>query len=434
MSVSSVLFCPLLCISVFAQERSEPRSSPTLQSRPTGVEELVQRAIESNRGLLANRKQVDEARGFLEQAGLRPNPNLQTNLSSGPAVGNPGEGEMSVGLSYTFELGGKRDKRVNVASIGLKASEYSVAEFERQLRADVKARFAEALSAARSLVTVRDLLQTTEQTYRITEARRQQGEGPALDARLADVERNRLRSEEILFDSQLKRVLFELKALAGIDDEQELVLRNEAPVQIVVPQLDFIERALQDRPDIQAARSSEERAEAEAELERAQAVPNITASVGYTNSRSRFSQFGTTGNGTLSSIRDNDNLVGIGLTIPLPFRDRNQGNIVAADARKVQARLRRQFLEQTAKRELQAALARYEAAERSRRLFDERVNRQAEENLKVVRASYDLGEIRLTDVLTEQRRLIDTKRAYNDVVKEYQLSLIELERLSGGLR
>jgi hypothetical protein len=34
--------------------------------------------------------------------------------------------------------------------------------------------------------------------------------------------------------------------------------------------------------------------------------------------------------------------------------------------------------------------------------------------------------------LTEQRRLIDTQRAYTDVLKEYYETLVELERAVGG--
>jgi cobalt-zinc-cadmium efflux system outer membrane protein len=422
--------------SVWAQLPNEPATKAVLvnQSR-TSAEELVRRALDANKGFLASRKQIDEAQGLLQQAGVRPNPTLQTNVLSGPAVGNSGESEISVSYSHTFELGGKRDKRVNVATLSLKATESTAANLERQLRADVKARYVEALSAGRNLATVRNLLSITEQTYRISEARRVEGEGPALDVRLIDVERNRLRSEELLLESQLQRSILELKVLAGIDTDDELLLQeDDKSPPTALPAPDFIERALNERPDIQAARANEQRATAEAELAHAEAVPNITGSIGYTNSRSRFPQFGTTASGAISRVSDNDNLLAVGISIPLPVRDRNQGNIYAAESRSAQARLRRQFLEQTAKREIEAALTRFRAALRARELFDERINRQAEENLRVVRASYDLGETRLTDVLTEQRRLIETKKAYNEVVKEHQLSLIELERLAGNLQ
>jgi len=431
--------CALLYVSasssVWAQSPNDQATKAALGNKDgTSAEELVKMALDANKGFLASRKQIDEAQGLLQQAGLRPNPTLQTNVLSGPAVGNTGEGEISVSYSHTFELGGKRDKRVNVASFSLKVTERTTADLERQLRADVKARYAEALSAERNLATVRTLLSITEQTYRISEARRAEGEGPALDVRLIDVERNRLRSEELLLDSQRQRSILELKVLAGIDTEDDLHLKDDETPTAATPTADFIERALKERPDIQAARANEQKATAEAELARAEGVPNITGSIGYTNSRSRFPQFGTTPSGALSRVSDNDNLLAVGISIPLPVRDRNQGNIYAAESRSAQARLRRQFLEQAAKREIEAALTRYRAALRARELFDSRINQQAEENLKVVRASYDLGETRLTDVLIEQRRLIETKKAYNEVVKEYQLSLIELERLAGNLQ
>lgn len=433
--IGAVIVCTVMAMPSWAQRpKDQARPVYVVRDGGTTVEQLIEKALQSNNSFLASRKQIDEAQGLRIQAGLRPNPTLQTNLSSGPAVGNSGEGEVSVSYSHTFELGRKRDRRVDVATLGVTLTERTVADLERQLRADIKARYVEAISAARNLTTAQELLSVTDQTFRIAEARVEQGEAPALDARLLDVERNRLRSDELLLEGQVKRSVLELKTLAGIEADTELVLHDgSALIAVSIPPAEAIERALKERPDLQAARTGEQKSRAEAELARAEAVPNITGYLGYTNSRSRFPQLGLNPGGGTSRVSDNDNLLGIGISIPLPIRDRNQGNIYAAEARNVQARLRRQFLEQTARREIEAAYNRYQAALRARTLFDDSINRQAEENLKTMRGSYDLGETRLVDVLNEQRRLIETRRAYTEVLREYQLSVVELERLIGNL-
>jgi squalene-hopene/tetraprenyl-beta-curcumene cyclase len=44
-------------------------------------------------------------------------------------------------------------------------------------------------------------------------------------------------------------------------------------------------------------------------------------------------------------------------------------------------------------------------------VFSKTVIQPAQESVNVLRASYSAGEVRLFDVLTEQRRLIDTQKA-----------------------
>jgi len=116
------------------------------------------------------------------------------------------------------------------------------------------------------------------------------------------------------------------------------------------------------------------------------------------------------------------------VSINLPLRNRNQGNIQAAVARRDASQARRQFVQQSVAREVRSAVARYQAAQRSLKIFDERVLGQAQDNVRIIRAAYNAGELRLFDVLNEQRRLIDTQRAYTEVLREYYLSLVELER------
>jgi len=60
------------------------------------------------------------------------------------------------------------------------------------------------------------------------------------------------------------------------------------------------------------------------------------------------------------------------------------------------------------------------------------VLQQSEQNLAVIRESYSLGQLRLLDVLNEQRRLIETQLGYIDAESELFQSVTELERAVGG--
>jgi cobalt-zinc-cadmium efflux system outer membrane protein len=57
---------------------------------------------------------------------------------------------------------------------------------------------------------------------------------------------------------------------------------------------------------------------------------------------------------------------------------------------------------------------------------------QSDANLSVIREAYKLGQLRLLDVINEQRRLIDTQMQFIDAQADVARTWAELERASGG--
>lgn len=399
----------------------------------TSVRELVELALRRNAGLLATQQRALEARGLLRQAGLRPNPSVEASASSGPIVGSRGEHEVAVGYAHTFELGGKVGRRVDAAQRAADLAELEVADRQRELAAEVKTRYVDALTAWRNLDTVSRLLALSEEAFRLIQARVVQGEAPRLEQGLLRVELARLASDRLLFESQVDRASLELKTLAGLSLDDPLTLAPEWDLPPITTAVDeAVERAVAARPDLLAARREEELREAELRLARAEAVPDVVAFARYVRTRSQVDLLGLTAAGMRVPIRDRDNLLSAGVSVELPVRARNQGNIQAATARLHAARLRREYLEQAVRREVRSAYGRYEAARRALQILDQEGLSQARENVRVIRATYELGETRLLDLITEQRRLVDIERAYSEIARECSLAQIELERAVGA--
>ena len=130
-------------------------------------------------------------------------------------------------------------------------------------------------------------------------------------------------------------------------------------------------------------------------------------------------------------LRDTDNVLTAGVSFAFPIFNRNQGNKQAAQARHVASLDRVKYQEQLVRQDLLAAYSRYEAAQRALTIYNERVITQAATNLRIMREAYQLGEVRLIDVITQQRRLIETQRAYTDVMQECYLARVDLERAIG---
>ncbi len=429
----SVLFVATATTSL-AQEKQSPPARAGEGAHAVSVDQMVELALSRNAQLLAARQRLAEAEGLLRQSGLRPNPAVDVSVANGDALNSPGEREVSFGYSHTFELGGKRGHRMNVARQGIELARSEIANRERLLTADVRIRYAGVLAAIRNLQNADELIRLTEQSFSLAKARTEAGEAAPLEQGLLQVEMNRISSDRLMFASQVERFLLEAKLLAGLPLDQDLQLSDswERRTELPEPQK-AVETALSRRPDLATARVQEQLADAELQLERSSVTPDIVARGGYSHVQSRFDQFGfSQPGGHLVPLGDKDNLITGGISILLPLANRNQGNIEAAIARQRAARLERESLERIVRQEVLAASSRLAAARQALQLFNAGVIGQSQENLRVVRGAYDLGELRLLDVINEQRRLIETQRAYTELLRDAFVATVELERAIGA--
>jgi len=400
----------------------------------TTLQQLEELALRRNPDLLAARQRLAEAQGLLRQAGLRPNPSLEISFANGDVVASRGERQLELGYSHPLELAGKRGRRVESARIQAELVQMEIADRERLLRGQLRTLYIESLAAAHSLRNAEELLALVQQSYELIQARVREGESPALDQSLLQVERNRIASDRILLQGQLERAILSLRSLACLEDHEALelpstLLAGAVPGGAVM----HLEQALERRPDLRAARLQERLAEAELELARAQAAPDLILTGRYAYQQTRLEGYAwATLNGPLAPIRDRDNLAAAGVSISLPIRNRNQGNIEAAIARQRAARLRREALERAVRQEVLAATSRYQTAQQALELFEKGVLDRASENLKIIRAAYEQGELRLLDVVQEQRKLIEIQAAHTALLRDAALAAAGLEIAAGG--
>ena len=118
--------------------------------------------------------------------------------------------------------------------------------------------------------------------------------------------------------------------------------------------------------------------------------------------------------------------------MPLRTSRSGRGNVEAASARTSEARFHREHLERAIPLEVEAAYQRWSAATASLETLRTGVIDPSTTNLSVIREAYKLGQLRLLDVLNEQRRLVDTELAYIDTQADAARTWAELERAVGG--
>lgn len=391
--------------------------------------DLVRRALASNGELLAARFDIERARARLRQAGLRPNPTVDIEQTTGRFTGAQGESELSVGLAIPLELGKKRGRRIELARAELEATEAEVADKERRLTAEVRLLYAEGLGALRELETTEGLNDLDRQTTRIVQIRVNEGESPPLELNLLLAEVDRLRSRRALIEGRLQATLIRLRTLAGLPLNELLRLHedlarpafSEPPASLEAA----VEIALRTRPDLRLARLTEEVAQAGLRLARAQTAPEVTAFTKYSVGRSVFDDT------PVGVLVDRDKLLTFGVSVGLPVFNRNQGAKAEAASAISQAQKRREFLEVLVRSEVESAYARYQASRSALALFEQGVIARSNENIRVIRAAYELGEFRITDLIAEQRRLVDSQREFTETLAEQYRALADLQAAIG---
>ncbi len=391
--------------------------------------DLVRRALTSNGELTAARLDIERARARLRQAGLRPNPTLDFEQTTGRLTGSAGESETSVGVSVPLELGGQRRRRVEVARVELEAAEAEIADRERRLAAEVLGLYAEALSSLRELEITEGLTDLDLKTVVVVQARVNEGESAPIDLNLLRAEVERLRSRRALTEGRMQATLLRLKLLAGVPPTEALRLREElARPALRQPPGSLeasVEVALRTRPDVRLARLTEEVAEAGLRLARAQSSPEVTAFTRYTVSRGAFDDT------PVGTLRDKDRLLTFGVSVGIPVFNKNQGAKAEAAAAIAQARSRREFLEAVVRSEVASAYARYEAASKALLTYEQGVIQRSQDNVRVMRAAYELGQFSVTELLAEQRRLLDSQRDFTEALTEQYRALADLQAAVG---
>jgi outer membrane protein, heavy metal efflux system len=392
------------------------------------MESLITEAAQRNAQLLAAQQNVAILRARLTQAGLRPNPTINTQYSTDQIGTREGEYDFDLSFSQSIDLFGRRRQRVKAAQLELDQAERELAFQQLQLSAEIRTQYAEAMAAAESLRFTEQLIALNQEILRATQTRLAEGDVPRIDVNLARVEVNRLRAQKLQNENRVRTALLQLRTFVGLESDSPIKLRSDLTSVSLNDSLNLatlLRAALENRPDLQAARLSEAAAEARIALANREARPNISISGSFTQERSVIGEMD-------SQLVDVDRQVGIGISISLPIFNRNQGAIAEAAATRIQARHRREFLETTIKRDVALAFTRLQTAREAVDLYRNEILPLSQENLRIVRVGYDLGDRELFDVVAEQRRLIETQQQYLSVLRDYFLATIELERAVGA--
>lgn len=278
------------------------------------LDDLARLALEQHPRLAQAVLSVDAARGRALQAGLYPNPTVSV---TGDELGDrQGRGGIVTAPQISQEIvtGGKltlsraaADREVDQATLAVAARRAELLAATRAAYFDVLAirRRAELLARLRALTQ-----QSVEQTRRLVEAR----QATRLDVTQLEVEAERVRAEAEATELELPAAFRRLAAVTGVKDLPDGRLAGSLDTSLPDYELDRVRQyTLGVHPEVRSARTAVERARLLWQRAQAEAVPNVTVEGAYVRQNEN---------------RSNDFRVGVSL--PVPAWNRNQGNVQAA--------------------------------------------------------------------------------------------------------
>ena len=416
MNGTRVIFVLAACIAAADARSARGQAPPAALT----VEQAVTEALDHNLSLLAERYNVTVAQAAVTTAALRPNPVVTLGVlkPDAPLVdAGLAEDDASVRTDYVLEGGGKRQRRIEQASLAKTVAELQLLDTTRKLVLDVETAFTDVQLAKLNLALARENLDAFNNVVSINAERVRTGD-------LAQVELARSRLAALQFQNDVQQQASKLE----IARTRLNVLLGRAPgdavdvtgdlrrdiVQVEKPALEA--RALELRPDLRAARSDQARSVADLRLQLANAKIDYTISGEY----HREAGAGMTGNS-----------YGVFLSVPLPLFNRNQGEVARARAQQTQLETKARALEAGATAELDQAFAEYTAARQIVERIEADMLSQARDVRTTIEYSYRRGEASLVELLDAVRAFNDTTRSYNEARADYARSLYTLDALSG---
>lgn len=388
-------------------------------------ESAVTTALAENRDLAAARFAIRQAEGRLKQAGLWPNPEFELGGKNDSAFANDGEYDFATGFKQRFPITGRLKKAKAVARVDVAMALAEVRNQERLLAGEALGLSRELLVTQEKLKANQEIQGVIQKVIEVSEKRLKVAEVSAADVNSAKLELQRLALAQATLSNQQEIASTTLNRLLGREPQTPLQMSGATSAEFDTNTVAEISRqAIARRPDRQLAALGIDRAGAEIKLARAEKWEDWTVGFDYSRGVSKFdAPIGT----------KTDNFLGVGVSIPLPFWNRNQGRVSEAQATQQRAEA------ELAALDLRIATEAQTAENQMRRLLDilrqyrEESIKLAEENIALLQKGYADGLVTITAVIQAQQQLTDLRLSYLESLAGFVRAKTEWETATAAV-
>lgn len=383
------------------------------------LDEAIDTLLRDNLNLTALRFEIPMAQADALTASLRSNPVFYADTQlvpygkySNQRPGGPTQYDVNV--TYPLDVSGKRKARMAVAH---KAGRVTEAQFQDAVRLQINNLYVAYVDVAAAEETLRFSKAYLDGIRRLLELNREllnrgQTVQATIDALHSQAEQAELQvGEATNAVGKAARVLAKLLNIPRSEASTVRVrdsLRNSDQLPRSTEEL--VELARTNRPDLAAYRIGVERAEAEVRLARTNRYSDVyVLAQPYTFQDNRAFGFKSPTSWAL------------GVTVPLPLYNRNQGNIERAKINVVQTRVELEVLERDVADEVEEAAREFDLSRKALLELEGEI-------IPAARRVRDSAFRRFQGGETSALEYIDAQKDFNEVVRQYRDALVRHRR------
>lgn len=410
-----VLACWLpVCVPAQTQQPAPPPVSDNLT-----LEAATEQFLRRNLAVEAARLEVGVAEAERVGARLRPRPGLSVTAENLQISGDTPFNrlyEMGVTVEQPIELGNRQGLRVEVAERTVTLAGARLTDVLQRRLFDLKRTYYEAALARALLSIEQENRDNFAELVRFNTVRFEEGyisEGELIKVRLERIKFDSSVANAALAYRQARVRLLELLGEADFERAAVLEVAGRMEARPAAVELTALRQAaLANRADVKVAEAERALADSVTKLERSRGKGDITPYVGYR-------RVGV------------DNTVHAGVTVPLPFGNRNQGGVARAEAQEQLAEANLRLAQNRALAEVETAYRAYETAREQVKAYEAGILRQADESREIALVAYREGATDLITLIDAERTRAEVRANYYRAVFTYLTSIFQLELATG---
>lgn len=403
--ISLILFLP----SAFAADTY----SLTHQGEPASglhLQDAMRLALAANPEIAVAMREREAIEGVRMQAGVRPNPSVSTSVET---TRNSAQ-KTAVLLNQPFELGNKRAARLSAADARYEAASAALSAKQAEIQANVQVAFYDVLAAQERLKLAESSLDIATQARDAAAKRVQAGKISPVEETKSRVAESAVKIEAAQAKSALTAARKRLASLWGNSLPRFTSAEGDLEQLPALQSLERYTTQLERAPAIKVAQLEIETREAVVSIENSRRIPDLTVSVGA----QRNEELGI-------------NQALLGVSVPIPVFDRNQGNIKEALSRTDKARDELTALRIRLEAQLASHYERLFAALEANRTLESEILPGAQSAFDAASKGFLYGKFSYLEVLDAQRTLFLAKNQYLNSLAEAHQAYADILRILG---
>lgn len=383
---------------------------PREVAEPLTLETALALAAAGNFSLSAAAREIDATEGAIRQARTFPNPEVAVAMEDTRRETRATTAQ----LNLPIELGGKRAARISAAERGRDVAQAQWRSTRADLRATVIAAFFGVAVAQERVRLATASVDVARKGADAAARRVAAGKVSPLEETRAAVEQANAELELADATAELHSSRQALAALWGNASPQFTEVRGDLDALPSRPAPEQLLAALEESPLLLASRLEVGRRQALVDVERSRRYPDITVTVG-----------------TKRDNEANRTMPVLGVAIPLPLFDRNQGNLYESIRRADKAA--DEFLANRIRlaNELQQASNQLAVSRSSAQALKATVLPAAERAYDAATRGFEAGKFDFLNVLDAQRTLFQARIRYLGVLARAYQAATTIDRIIG---